>query len=164
MNYSTDNTEIKKAMEIIFDTKLPQNSKVNFSISYPQQKKQSFVVVQVDGLNFYHALILVYTKSLSLYDVVKYNKSYVRKYGILSKLTPPVTTIKNYVSKYIPSYNPLTNRKLKEGIAADTDDFKIEQLQNQIEHLKNKNRSYRDEIQNLKSRIALLKEKNKIES
>ncbi len=160
MNYSTDNTEIKKAMEIIFDTKLPQNSKVNFSISYPQQRKQSFVVVQVDGLNFYHALILVYTKSLSLYDVVKYNKSYVRRYGILSKLTPPVTLIKNYVTKFIPSHNPLTNKKLKEDNAADNNDFRIEQMKNQIEQLKNKNRSYRDEIQNLKSRITLLNKKN----
>jgi hypothetical protein len=161
MNYSTDNTDIKKAMETIFDTKLPQNSKVNFSISYSQQRKLSMVVVQIDGLNFYHALILIYTKSLNLYDVVRYNKSYVRKYGLMSKLTPPVTIIKNYVSKNIPSYNPLTNRKLKEDMAADTDDFKIEHLKNQIEQLKNKNRSYRDEIQNLKDRISLLNKKQK---
>lgn len=161
MNYSTDNTEIKKAMETIFNTKLSQNSKVNFSVSYSQQRKLSMVVVQVDGLNFYHALILVYTKSLSLYDVVKYNKSYVRKYGILSKLTPPVTLIKNYVSKNIPSYNPLTNRKLREDFAVDNVDLKIENLKNQIEQLKNKNRSYRDEIQNLKDRISLLNKKQK---
>jgi predicted nucleic acid-binding Zn-ribbon protein len=79
----------------------------------------------------------------------------------MSKLTPPVTIIKNYVSKNIPSYNPLTNRKLKEDMAADTDDFKIEHLKNQIEQLKNKNRSYRDEIQNLKDRISLLNKKQK---
>jgi type II secretory pathway component GspD/PulD (secretin) len=161
MNYSTTNQDILRAIETIFNTKFPQNSKVNFAVSYSQHRKLSMVIVQVDGANFYHALILVYNKGLSLYDVVKYNKSVVRRYGILSKLTPPVTLIKNYVSKYIPSNNPLTSRKLKEENAADNEDLKIDNLKNQIEQLKNKNRSYRDEIQNLKDRIALLNKKHK---
>ena|ERR1035437_4598348 len=161
MNYTTNNPDILKAMETIFNTKFPQNSIVNFAVSYSQHRKLSLVVVQFDGANFYHALILVYTKGLSLYDVVKYNKSVVRRYGILSKLTPPVTLIKNYISKYIPSNNPLTNRKLKEGNAVDNEDLKIDNLKNQIEQLKNKNRSYRDEIQNLKDRISLLNKKQK---
>ncbi|MDR3596575.1 hypothetical protein [Clostridium sp.] len=161
MNYSTNNQEILKAMETIFNTKFPQNSKVNFAVSYSQHRKLSMVVIQVDAANFYHALILVYTKGLSLYDVVKYNKSVVRRYGILSKLTPPVTKIKNYILKYIPSSNPLTNRKLNEGNAVDNEDLKIDNLKNQIEQLKNKNRSYRDEIQNLKDRISLLNKKHK---
>jgi uncharacterized protein YqgV (UPF0045/DUF77 family) len=161
MNYSTNNQDILKAMSTIFNTKFPQNSKVNFAVAYSQHRKLSMVVIQVEGANFYHALILVYTKGLSLYDVVKYNKSVVRRYGILSKLTPPVTTIKNYILKYIPSSNPLTNRKLKEGNAVNNEDLKIDNLKNQIEQLKNKNRSYRDEIQNLKDRIALLNKKQK---
>ena len=161
MNYSTDNKDILEVMETIFNTKFPRKSKVNFAVSYSQHRKLSIVVVQVDGANFYHALILVYTHSLNLYDVVKYNKSYVRKYGILSKLTPAVTIIKNFISKNIPSYNQLANRRLKEDSAVDNDDYKIEKFKNQIEQCKNRNRSYRDEIQNLKDRLSLINKKQK---
>lgn len=157
MNYYTNNAEILNAMATIFNTKFRHNSKVNFAISYSQSRKMSIVVVQVDGAYFYHALILVYTKSLSLYDVVIYNKSFVRKYGILSKLTPPVTVIKSFITKNISPYNPLSNRKLKEDVADDKEDFRITNLKSQISQLKNKNRSYRDEIKSLRNRIALIK-------
>ncbi len=118
-------------------------------------------IVQIEGAGFYHALILVFTMSLTLYDVVKYYNSYVRKYGILSKLTPPVEVIKKFIFKNIPPYNPLTVRKLREDNADDNTDFKIDNLKNQIEQLKNKNRSYRDEISNLKDRSTLLNKKLK---
>ena len=160
MNSYTQNKDILTAMGEIFDQKFTANSRINFSISYSQHRKMSIAVVQIEGAGFYHALILVFTMSLTLYDVVKYYKSYVRKYGILSKLTPPVEVIKKFIFRNIPQYNPLTVRKLREDVADDKTDFKIEQLKNQIEQLKNKNRAYRDEIQNLRDRIALNK-KNK---
>ena len=161
MNYYTQNKEVLKAMEDIFGQKFASNSRVNFSISYSQHRKMSMAIIQVDGGGFHHALILVFTMSLTLYDVVKYYKSYVRKYGILSKYTQPVAVIKSFIIKNIPQYNPLTIRKLREENADDKKDFKIDNLKNQIEQLKNKNRSYRDEIQNLKDRITLLNKKAK---
>ncbi len=161
MNYYTQNKEVLKAMEDIFGTRFSQNSRINFSISYSQHRKMSMAIIQVDGGGFHHALILVFTMSLTLYDVVKYYKSYVRKYGILSKYTQPVAVIKSFIIKNIPQYNPLTIRKLREENADDKKDFKIDNLKNQIEQLKNKNRSYRDEIQNLKDRITLLNKKAK---
>jgi hypothetical protein len=161
MNYYTQNKEVLKAMEDIFGQKFASSSRVNFSISYSQHRKMSMALVQIEGGGFHHALILVFTMSLTLYDVVKYYKSYVRKYGIMSKYSPPVNVIKKFIFKNIPPYNPLTVRKLREDNADDKINFKIENLKNQIEQLKNKNRSYRDEISNLKDRIQLLNKKNR---
>jgi hypothetical protein len=159
MNYYTQNKEVLKAMETIFEQKFAANSRIIFSVAYSQHRKMSMVIVQVESAGFSHALILIFTISLALYDVVKYNKSYVRKYGIMSKYSPPVDTIKKFIFKNVPTYIPITIRKLKEDVADDKDDFKIENLKNQIEQLKNKNRAYRDEIQNLRSRITLLNKK-----
>ena len=161
MNYYTTNTEILGAMGAIFDTNFPQNSKVNFAVSYSQHRRMSFVVIQIDGANFYHALILIYTKGLSLYDVVKYYRLNVRKFGTLSKLTPQITVLKDFIYKNIPKYSPLTNRKLKEDVAADKEDFRIDSLKSQIEQLKNKNKSYRNTISNLRSKISLLNKRNR---
>lgn len=157
MNYFTHNKNILEAMEVIFATKFPANSKVNIAITYSHHRKMSMAILQIEDANFYHALILVFTKSLTLYDVVKYYKAYVRKYGIMSRYSPPVEVIKRFIFKNIPTYNPLSNRKLKENEAADNDIIRIEKLKNQIDHLKNKNRFYRDEIAHLKDNIKLLK-------
>ena len=159
MNYTTKNKEVLRAMETIFGQKFANNSITNFSVAYSQHRKLSIVVVQIEGANFYHALILVYTKSLMLYDVVKYYKSTVRKYGILSKYTPPVEIIKKFITKKIPPYNPLTNKKLSEEIADDKTDFRIENLKNQIEQLKNKDKSRRYEIKTLRDKIKLMRKK-----
>jgi hypothetical protein len=160
MNYYTQNKEVLKAMEDIFGQKFAANSRIIFSIAYSHHRKMSMAIVQIEGAGFYHALVLVFTMSLTLYDVVKYYKSYVRKYGLLSKMTRPVEVIKKFIFKNIPPYNPLTVRKLKEDVADDKSDFKIENLKNQIEQLKNKNRAYRDEISNLKNKIKLLNKKS----
>ncbi len=162
MNFYTQNKEVLTAMEDIFDQKFANNSRVNFSISYSQHRKMSMALVQIEGGGFHHALILVFTMSLTLYDVVKYYKSYVRKYGIMSKYSPPVNVIKKFIFKNIPPYNPLTVRKMREGESDDKMDFKIEQLKNQLEQCKNKNINYRNEIANLKDRIALLNKKLKM--
>jgi hypothetical protein len=162
MNYFTQNKEVRTAMETIFSQKFASSARVNFSISYSQHRKMSMALVQIEGGGFHHALILVFTMSLTLYDVVKYYKSYVRKYGIMSKYSPPVNVIKKFIFKNIPPYNPLTVRKLREGETDVKIDFKIDNLKNQISQLQNKARSYRDEISNLKDRIALLNKKLKI--
>jgi len=159
MNFNTTNKEIVNAVETIFNVKLPKNSKVNFGVSYAVHRKLSTVNIQVDQLNIYHGIFLIFSKSLVLYDVLVYTKGYIRKYGILSKLTPQISTIKKFIIQNIPPYTPINIRNLNEAV--DNDAFKIENLKNQIEQLKNKNRSYRDEIQNLKSRIELLNKKSK---
>jgi len=161
MNYYTQNKEVLTAMENIFGQKFARNSKVNFAVSYSENRKMTMVLVQVVGIGSYHGLILVFTYSLTLFSVIKFNKNNVRSYGIFSKHSPPVEIIKKFIFRNIPPYNPLTVRKLREGDNDDKIDFKIEHLKNQIEQLKNKNRSYRDEIKNLKDRIALLNKKNK---
>ena len=50
-------------------------------------------------------------------------------------------------------------RKLKEGDGDETD-LKIEKLKNQIEQLKDSSRAYRDEINNLRKRIRLMKKQH----
>lgn len=160
MNYYTQNKEVLKAMEDIFGQRFAKNSRVNFAVSYSQKRKLSWVIVQIDGV-VYKGLILVYNNTLMLFDVLKYDRTHFRRYGLLSQLTPQISILKAFIAKNIPPYNPLANRQLKESANSDKTDFKVEQLKNQIEQLKNKNRSYRDEIQSLRNRITLMNKKNK---
>lgn len=159
MNFFTTNKQVLEAMSTIFDQKFASNSKVNFAVSYSENRKMTMVVVQVVRAGFYHGLILVFTNSLTLYSVIKFNKNYIRNYGIFSKHSPPVDIIRKFIFRNIPPYNPLPVRKLKEGDGDETD-LKIEKLKNQIGQLKNSSRGYRDEINNLRKRIRLMKKQH----
>ena len=130
----------------------------------------TMVVVQVVRAGFYHGLILVFTNSLTLYSVIKFNKNLLFLIKLssfepfiniicFSKRSPPVDIIRKFIFRNIPPYNPLPVRKLKEGDGDETD-LKIEKLKNQIGQLKNSSRGYRDEINNLRKRIRLMKKQH----
>ena len=159
MNFETDNQEIYQAMEDVFGN-LPNNSKINFAADYSQNRKLTAVNVQVENAPYVHGLIFIYSRSIALFDVLKYRNRTVYRQGQLGKLTPQINLINKFILKHIPHMNQLSQRKIKEDVAEDKEDFKIDNLKNQIEQLKNKNRSYRDEIQNLKDRIVLINKNN----
>ena len=162
MNYYTTSEKILSAIEDIFG-KMPNTSRVWFSVDFSQQRKLSTITVQVENYPMYHALFFIYTRSNTFYDVLKYRNKVVFRMGQLSKFTLPIQTTQKFIDKKIQRINPVSFRQINE------DDNQVESLKskidfqkNQIDMLKNKNRTYRDEISNLKDRIALLNNKLKM--
>jgi len=158
MNFVTDNKEVYEALDDIFDS-LPNTSKVNFAVDYSQNRKISSVTVQVENAPYVHGLIFIYSRSVNLFDVLKYRNKTVYRQGQLTQLTPQIILINKFILKNIPHMNPMAQRKLKEDVAVDNIDFKHDSLENSLERCKNKNRSYRDDIQNLKDKIKILNDK-----
>lgn len=158
MNFETKNVKVYEALTDIFGS-LPNTSKVIFAVDYSQNRKLSAVIVQVENASYYHGLIYFYTRSITLYDVVKYKNKTLFRLGQLSQLVPQIKMINKFILKNIPHTNPLAQRKLRED-AVDIE-LKNDSLKNSLEQCKNKNRSFRDQIANLKGKIKILNDKNK---
>ncbi len=159
MNFETDNQEIYQAMEDVFGN-LPNNSKINFAADYSQNRKLTAVNVQVENAPYVHGLIFIYSRSIALFDVLKYRNKTVFRQGQLGKLTPQINLINKFILKHIPHMNQLSQRKIKEELD-DAEEIKNDSLKNSLEQCKNQKRSYRDEIGNLKDKIVILNKKQK---
>jgi len=163
MNFETKNVKVYEALTDIFGS-LPNTSRVIFAVDYSQNRKLTAVIVQVENAPYYHGLIFFYTRSITLYDVVKYKNKTLYRLGQLSQLVPQIKLINKFILKNIPHMNPLAQRKLREDADAVDTDFKNDNLKNQLEQCKNKNRSFRDQIANLKGKIKILNDKNRSSS
>jgi hypothetical protein len=159
MNYYTINANILEALTDIFGS-MPNTAKVNFAADYSQNRKLTSVTVQVENAPYYHGLIFIYTRSVSLYDVLKYRNKTIYRQGQLTQMTPQINLINKFILKHIPHMNQLAQRKIKEEMD-DAADIKNDSLKNSLEQCKNQKRSYRDEIGNLKDKIAIINKKQK---
>ena len=126
--------------------------RVNFGVSYSQNRKLSVVTVELSPTASIHSLIYIYSRSLTLYDVLAFKNKRYFKVSRGSKESEHVERINKVVMKDIPKRNPINAREL------DEDDESMMQLKdNQIQHLKDRLRIEQERSRSLRNQLKRLK-------
>jgi hypothetical protein len=155
--FSENNKELRELVLQLLGGRFSNAKRVNFSVSYAQNRKLSTVVIEVSPCSTVHALIFFYTRSLRLLDAINYrNRRYFRitRSGDALKR---IDRINKFILSKIPKLSPIALRRIREEDDSDGSD---ELMKQQIQHLKDKNRieqdvsrSLRNQIKGLRSRV-----------
>lgn len=161
MQYFSNDTNLKKLVNKIFDNELPSEGRVNFSVGYSQNKSMSIVVVEMSRTPIVHALLFFYNRSFGLFDVIRYKQKQWKRLGTAGKSIDAIHQLNKLILKKIPRSNQQGERRLKESLLIEAEcvlqDFRIKSLKDQI-------RILRDQNQSLKNQIKYLKKKNNSQS
>ncbi len=151
MNYfSTDNDLIKSVAHLL-GYGHSRAERVNFGVSYSQNRRLSIVTVELAPTVNLHSLIYIYTRGQALYDVLAVkNKRYYRV-NQKGDEAEHVGRINKLVMEDIPKRNPINARELDEN-----DDSMMQLKDNQIQHLKDRLRIEQERSRSLRNQIKAL--------
>lgn len=147
MNYFSKDKDLIKAVAKLLGDGFNMAERVNFGVSYSQNRKLSVVIVELMPTASIHSLIFFYSRSLSLYDVVAYKNKRYYKVNRGNKEFGDVEKINQIVIKDIPKRNPINARELDEEVEQDY----------ALEHQKDLLRIARETIRSLRNQIKSLK-------
>ena len=159
MNFYTEhNPEIRQAVVKLLRGGFPNVKRVNFSVSYAQNRKISIVTVELVPVSVTHGLIFFYTRSLRLVDSFSYRNGRFYRIARTGDALKLINLINKFILTKLPRLSPIALRRIKEesGRSDGGDELKKQQIQ----HLKDKNRieqdvsrSLRNQIKGLRSRV-----------
>ena len=72
MNFYSTDRNILEGLSKLFDITLKDSMKVNYSVSYSQNRRLSIVILELSYSQIVHSLIFFYTRSFKLYDIIFY--------------------------------------------------------------------------------------------
>jgi hypothetical protein len=138
MNYvSTNNTELKESVATLLGIGKSQIQKINFSVSYTQNRKMSIVIIEVYPSPTIQAIFLFYTRGLKLHDTICYRSKRSFRVNRSNKSLQHIDRITKYLSERIPQFNPMTPRKIEEE---SDEEERLNRKDQQIQSLKDRNR------------------------
>ena len=157
--YSEHNKDIRDAVLKLLGGGCTNAKRVNFSVSYSQNRKRSIVVIELVPCSTIHGLIFIYTRSLSLYDAFSYrNKRFlrIRPSGDALKL---INQMNKFILSKIPTFSPISLRRIKEesGSSDSGDQLKKQQIQK----LKDRNRIEKEVSRGLRNQIKALRDRER---
>ena len=159
MNFYSKDETLLKELSKLFNIPLNNNMKVNYSVSYSQNRRLSIVVIELSFTPIVHSLIFFYSRSLTLYDVLFYHQKRFQRLTN-SSFRKYVDKINKKILRNLPRINKFHYSQIKEF---DENNRKEELLNIEIDNLKNNLRLSKDTISNLRRQIKNLKSKNHID-
>ena len=155
MNFYTEHhPEIRDAVVKLLRGGFPNVKRVNFSVSYAQNRKISIVTVELVPVSVTHGLIFFYTRSLRLMDAFSYRNGRFFRITRSGEALKLIDLINKFILTKIPRLSPIALRRIKEDSSSDGgDDLKKQQIQ----HLKDKNRIEQDVSRSLRNQIKSLR-------
>lgn len=154
MNYYSEDLELIKSVAKLLGDGFSMAERVNFGVSYSQNRRLSIVTIELMPTASIHSLIYFYSRGLTLYDVVAYKNKRYFKVNRGSKEFGDVEKINQIVLKYIPKRNPINSREIQED-----DDSMLQLKDEQIQHLKDRLRISAETLRSLRNQIKILKNK-----
>jgi hypothetical protein len=152
--YSENNKELKEAVASLLSISTAAFRRVNFGVSYSQNRKMSMVTIEVYPSSTLQGIILVYTRGLKLYDALTYRSKRFFRISQHRKSLQHLDRITQYLSERIPQFNPVSPRKIDEE--SDEKD-KLEKKDQQIQQLKDRNRIEKDVSRSLRNQMRVLR-------
>lgn len=150
MLYYSNDPQIIKIVNEIFDNDFSSNVRVNFSVCYSQQKRMSTIVIEMSPTPIVHSLIFYYSRSFSLYDVVRYKQKQIKRLGTATSPINEIHKLNKYILKHISRSNQTGERRIKEELINEVDcvskDYQIQSLKNQLRIARDTIKSLRDKI------------------
>ncbi|MBU2491296.1 MAG: hypothetical protein KJ571_01625 [Bacteroidetes bacterium] len=154
MNFITKNSELRKEVIELLGEKLSYDGIVNFSVSYSQNQRITFIVVELSRSSVLHCLIFVYTRSLVLYDVQRYKNKTFHRINFNGNAMKRIKFINEFILRNINRSNPIPKKKLKEVVIEnmknEVKDYQIQKLKDQINIMKIRNRSLHNHLKFIK--------------
>ncbi|MBX2977449.1 MAG: hypothetical protein KF721_15085 [Ignavibacteriaceae bacterium] len=167
MLYYSTNPKMNKIISELFDNDIQIEDRVNFSVSYSQNRSMSVVTIQISRTSAVHALMFFYTRAYSLYDVIRYNRKQIVRMKSSSKHIKLINEMNKYILKKISKNDPTTQRKLSEVISIieqdsqDNNEARIESLKNDLRVARDVNKSLRDKISRLRELLKTQNDRDK---
>jgi hypothetical protein len=152
--YSENNNELRELVLKLLGGGLPSVKRINFSVSYSQNRKLSIVTIEAAPRATIQALIFIYSRSLSLYDAIGYRGRRFYRINRSGDSLKRLDKINQFILKKIPRTSPIAIRKIKEGSVSDTGD---EMKDQQIQHLKDRNRIEKETNRSLRNQMKALR-------
>jgi gas vesicle protein len=158
---------MKNIITELFDNDIQIEDRVNFSVSYSQNRSMSVVTIQISRTSAVHALMFFYTRAYSLYDVIRYNRKQIVRMKSSSKHIKLINEVNKYILKKISKNDPTTQRKLSEVISMikednqEACDARIESLKNDLRVARDMNKSLRDKIRRLRELLRSQNDRDK---
>jgi len=156
MNYFSDNSEVRELVLKLLGGGFSNAKRINFSVSYAQNRKLSIITIEAYPSSTIHALIFIYTRSLRLFDVLAYRGRLFRRINRSGDALKRLDRINQFILKKIPRLSPIAIKRIKEGSNRDSsNDLKTQQIQHLKDRIrieKESNRSLRNQLKALRAR------------
>jgi predicted RNase H-like nuclease (RuvC/YqgF family) len=103
-----------------------------------------------------HALTFYYSRSFSLYDVVRYKQRQIKRIGTGTSPINEIHKLNKFIMKNISRSNQTGERRIKEDLINEVDCVSKDY---QIQSLKDRLKIARDTIQSLRNKIEQLRKR-----
>ncbi len=152
--YSETNNEVRQAVLSLLGEGFENAKRINFSISYSQNRKLSIVTIEISPSALIHGLIFFYTRGLKLYDAIVYRNKRFARLNRSGDSLQRIDRINRFLLDKLPNYSPVALKKIKETASGDDDakDLQIQRLKDRLEITTATNRSLRNQIKALRAR------------
>ena len=165
--YTEDNQEIIAAVAALLKIQQPSIKRVTFAVSYPQSRKPSVVTIEVSPLSTLQCLLFIYARGRTLYDVIAYRSKRFVRVNRAGEAVQHIDHINRYLLTHVANVSPYAPKNITEE--DDDEQQKLQQKDQQIQQLKDKNRLDRERARieknvtkNLRSQLQALKSRKKI--
>ena len=154
--YSENNNEVRELVLKLLGGGLSNVKRINFSVSYSQNRKLSVVTIEASPSPTIQGLIFFYSRSLKLYDAIAYRGRQFRRINRSGDSLKRMDRINRFILEKIPRFSPIAIRKIKE---ASTSDSGNELKDQQIQRLKDRLRIQQDTNQGLRNQLKALRDR-----
>jgi hypothetical protein len=157
MNYYDDNShDVRDLVLKLLGAGLTNVKRINFSVSYSQNRKLSAVIIEPSPSSTIQALIFFYTRSLRLYDAIGYRGRRLYRINRSGDSLKRLDRLNQFILKKSPRFSPISIRKIKEetnsDIGDELKDQQIQRLKDRLQIEKDNNRSLRNQMKVLRTR------------
>ena len=164
MNFYSKNKYLLDGMSKMFNISLTKDMRINYAVSYAQNRRVTIVLVELTYSPIIHSLIFFYNRGLSLYDVILYDRRKIIRKGPAG-LIKYIHKINKQILKNIPRINRIYSYKLRENEEGSREEefqeIEIDKLKNQLRLSKDTISSLRRELKNEKRKHRLEKNSKK---
>jgi hypothetical protein len=159
--YSEHNAKIDNDVHELLGMDSQGSKRINFAVSYSQNRKLSVVVIEVSPSTIIHSLVFFYTRGLTLLDAWRYRNRQFQRIPRGGDSLQRIDRLNKFILMMIPEYAPVGPRRISEADSVTTADN--DRKDQQIQRLKDRIRVEQDISRGLRNQIKTLRANQKRE-